>query len=461
MRKLLLLLFLVGIGLVSKAQSNPFPSLDSLEKYINKYIRNSPVEAFQNLRLNTALIGIRRFLAESSIGSGVDTMYTTNDSTLRLITFEPDTFNVVIRGTGGITNTNLGSGFRILIESSQGMRTLFAGYGLINDSTTNADGITQRIDTVAMATRGRLYKVADSIIAIVGTSGDSTIVDSPVYVVPGPPDTIKIHQVSQTVDGYLSAADYKKFDSAYKAFYRAFGGDTSVMIVAGVIRASRNVTTDSVTWAWINDASHTFLNFNSTITATGPSNQVTINFPTVTKIYSIVIAPDETLSAYGVQAGMSIGVSSASFFPKVQFHWGGYILSNGSGGYGATGGYNSSAPSVTYNSTTGQIALGVTSVRDVGAERDWYKISATPMKNGYNIMYDIVASSGSSLKFYFYDMLGNVLTGPSISGVGFWWKAVSSWPGIDTQYFGGSNTWLQPIFESPANFWVIGALKRF
>jgi hypothetical protein len=460
MRRLLLILFLVGIGLVSKAQGNPFPSLDSLERYINRYIRNSPVEAFQNLRLNTVLIGIRRFLAESSIGSGVDTMYATNDSTLRLITFEPDTFDVIIRGNGGIANTNLGAGFRILIQSSQGLRTLFAGYGIIRDSTTNTNGITDRIDTVAMATRGRLYKVADSIISVVGAGGDSTIVDSPIYVVPGPPDTIKIHRSSLVADGYLSASDYKRYDSAYRAFYNAFAGDTSIMILGGVIRAYRNVSTDSVTWAWIIDSDHQPLNFTTTVTANGPSNSIIINYPTSIKVITLIAAPDERYASYGVQLGSSVGLSSATILPRVQFHWGGYILANGSGGYAATGGYNTSAPTVTYNSSTGQISLAVTQVRDVGGDRDWYKISATTMKNGYNIMYDIVGSSGSSLKFYFYDMLGNIFTGPSNSGMGFWLKGVSSWPGIDTQYFGGSNTWLQPIFEAPGNFWVISVLKR-
>lgn len=101
MKKMLFLVVLTGVGFLAKAQTNPFPSIDSLEKYINRYIRNSPVEAFQNLRMNTTLIGLSRFLRSSSIGSGVDTMYALNDSTLRLVTNEPQTFDVVIKGGAG------------------------------------------------------------------------------------------------------------------------------------------------------------------------------------------------------------------------------------------------------------------------------------------------------------------------------------------------------------------------
>jgi hypothetical protein len=58
MKKIFILLSFVLAGFVSEAQTLGFPSIDSLSRYNNRYINNSPVEAFANLRLNTLLHGI-------------------------------------------------------------------------------------------------------------------------------------------------------------------------------------------------------------------------------------------------------------------------------------------------------------------------------------------------------------------------------------------------------------------
>lgn len=163
MKKLLLILALVACAGTASAQ---FPSKDSLEKFINKWIRNSAVDAFTNLRLNTALIGTVRF----SDSLGIKSMTAVNDSTLRLITTGKDTFQVVLRGTntgggGGTNNTNTGSGFRVLSNpSTQTLRTLFSSNTIAWDSTSNAGGLTAKADT----TRGTgipSYFYVDSVAA--------------------------------------------------------------------------------------------------------------------------------------------------------------------------------------------------------------------------------------------------------------------------------------------------------
>jgi hypothetical protein len=60
MKKILLLIIVLSTIISTRAQNN-FPSYDSLRKYINRYVRNSPVESHQNLRLNTALNGLLSF----------------------------------------------------------------------------------------------------------------------------------------------------------------------------------------------------------------------------------------------------------------------------------------------------------------------------------------------------------------------------------------------------------------
>ena len=49
--------------------------------------------------------------------------------------------------TSGLSGGNLGSGFRFYYVPSQGIRTLYNGYGFIIDSTSNANGITLTLDT--------------------------------------------------------------------------------------------------------------------------------------------------------------------------------------------------------------------------------------------------------------------------------------------------------------------------
>lgn len=77
MKKLIFILILSMAATQASSQTlNPFPTTDSLRKFINKWIRNSAVDAFTNLRLNTALIGMSRFV-DSADSRGVDTIYRT------------------------------------------------------------------------------------------------------------------------------------------------------------------------------------------------------------------------------------------------------------------------------------------------------------------------------------------------------------------------------------------------
>jgi hypothetical protein len=96
MKKIIVLMLLIVGSMSVKAQ---FPTTDSLRAFINRYIRNSAVEAFQNLRLNTALIGMTKYL-DSAYGGQVVSFTAANDSTARLITLGGDTLDVVIRGAG-------------------------------------------------------------------------------------------------------------------------------------------------------------------------------------------------------------------------------------------------------------------------------------------------------------------------------------------------------------------------
>lgn len=154
MRKIVLVLGIILAAQAVKSQTlNPFPTTDSLRKFINKWIRNSAVDAFTNLRLNTSLLGMTRFL-DSSYGGQV-TGFTYSSDTIRLALKSGDTLKVALPTATG--NSNLGEGFRILVPSSQDIKTLFAGNTVLIDSTSNVNGLTLKVDTSVIAT---LYDIS-------------------------------------------------------------------------------------------------------------------------------------------------------------------------------------------------------------------------------------------------------------------------------------------------------------
>lgn len=103
MKKIFAILVLLIAANSVRAQ---FPTTDSLERFINRYIRNSAVEAFQNLRLNTALIGMKKFI-DSAYGGQIKSFDKANDTTIRIITLANDTLTVNVSTGGGTDTTSL------------------------------------------------------------------------------------------------------------------------------------------------------------------------------------------------------------------------------------------------------------------------------------------------------------------------------------------------------------------
>jgi carbohydrate esterase-like sialic acid-specific acetylesterase len=93
MKKYIITIIVFACSISAKAQ---FSNTDTLRAFINHWIRNSAVEAFQNLRLNTALIGTTNFI-DSAYGGQVKNFYAINDTTAKLVTILNDTFTVVLK----------------------------------------------------------------------------------------------------------------------------------------------------------------------------------------------------------------------------------------------------------------------------------------------------------------------------------------------------------------------------
>lgn len=145
MKKLLLILALCACAGKASAQ---FPTQDSLIKFINKWIRNSAVDAFTNLRLNTALIG----MVNQADSAGIKKVEVSG-TTLRIITVGKDTFSVTLPGGGGSgnTNSNIGSGFRLAVPNTNNIKTVFTGLNLLLDSSSNTNALTFKMDTAGVS----------------------------------------------------------------------------------------------------------------------------------------------------------------------------------------------------------------------------------------------------------------------------------------------------------------------
>lgn len=128
MKKILSILFFCFFAASSYAQSNLFPTLDSLQNYIYRYVRNSTVESFTNLRLQNSLIGLSQLIDSLSGNGAVDSIWLTGGT--------PDTLRYRKTGTTYTVGTISGGG-----GGGSGTVTSFA--------FTNSTGIT---GTVANAT---------------------------------------------------------------------------------------------------------------------------------------------------------------------------------------------------------------------------------------------------------------------------------------------------------------------
>jgi len=64
-----ILLFIAILFSISSYGQNRFPSVDSLQNYIQRYIRNSTVEAFTNLRMNNVVYGLSELLESRAVDS--------------------------------------------------------------------------------------------------------------------------------------------------------------------------------------------------------------------------------------------------------------------------------------------------------------------------------------------------------------------------------------------------------
>jgi len=191
MKKLLFISVLL-FSLTARSQ-NPcsgglFPTVDSLRSFINIHIRNSAINAFTNLRLNSAMVGVTQWL-DCIQRNGMDSINIIDASGS-----DPDTIKVYRNGQfafykllppgGGSGSTesvsNAGAGYQ-LVKPKTGndypVKTIVPGTSVSLDSTANT--VTINVDTA-------------NIPKTVIRAGNNITLEYTEPATPGNPDTVTI-----------------------------------------------------------------------------------------------------------------------------------------------------------------------------------------------------------------------------------------------------------------------------
>lgn len=71
-------------------------------------------------------------------------------------------------------NSNIGSSYRLVVPNTNNIKTLSVGYGILNDSTTNANSVTQKVDTTTLFPAVRNTVTTPNIQQVL-TAGDTTL----------------------------------------------------------------------------------------------------------------------------------------------------------------------------------------------------------------------------------------------------------------------------------------------
>lgn len=138
-------------------------------------------------------------------------------------------------GSGG-TNVNIGAGFRWAIPGTNNLKTDFAGYGLIKDTSSNTNGITTKVDSSLLLTRlgaAAIYlKTVDTTnIANFSVKVRSLISGTaPIIYSNG---AISITQSGIAANGYLSSTDWNMFNNKIDSVRQIIGSDSIMQYKSG------------------------------------------------------------------------------------------------------------------------------------------------------------------------------------------------------------------------------------
>lgn len=146
--------------------------------------------------------------------------------------------------TGGSPNSNIGSGYRLAVPGTNNIKTLFGGYGIVWDSTSNSNGITGKVDTATVFPAVRATIPSGGSVDSVKVISDSVLVQ----YFGATPDTISTFQrytITSPQHGQIL-----KYDSTTKSWknYDFTGGSSvtdSIRVYSGQFPATGNIGLDT------------------------------------------------------------------------------------------------------------------------------------------------------------------------------------------------------------------------
>ena len=425
---------------------NRFPSVDSAKNYALRYVRNSTVESFTNLRMQQVVVGTLELLdslTAISGGGGIDSIWLSSSAT-------KDTIKYSISGYTYTAATLDKASLRIAISDSAAM---LAGYTRLTRFADSLSAHTTRFnvlydslnkhvtrdDTTRNGIRSDLNgKQGALTLTTTGSSGASTLVGN----------TLNIPQYS---GGGGGLAD----DST-----NTFG--TQIQMYAGVLKVNRSAGAN--TWSVLEDADHTQLGITS---VTSDATKVTVNYRPGSKVITMLGAQDETMSfaaqtndgtpfyTYGPYfLGARVFVDYAEFYIKKIVNASFLVTYNGSAWSVIGDAYNPSSPSWTITWSAGRLRI-----KDMAAGMRKNPSANMYSPNGVvtNMKYipTIEVISSTWVDIYFYDASTGAkytdATPPTDFGVYLDFGVFGNQVNPNTEDFGNTGV---------TNFWIFGLMKK-
>jgi hypothetical protein len=469
---------MVLAGMMAKAQS-PSMTIDSLERYINRYIRNSAVEAFTNLRMNTVLINLARY-ADSAIGAGtLDTAYRAGDS-LKIVT-NLKTFTVYIGGTGGNQNlsvTTTSTTVNVNIDGTGTDATLPA-------ATTSQAGVmtgamkskldssaTHRLwanDSIIIYYNSLgIEKWRDTLKALVAlnsleASGNAIQLDGD----QASPGNNKVYGTDGSgVKGWKADPVGGSSGAIRDSLQVFYGGKTNGRMGGGVARGTLSGggtgnAVETVSWAELLTGNHTSLYIDS-VRVDATTNEIVIYYAAVANLISIIPVTDDNFGDVGIFAsGPGVSTTQARF--KMKRLVPAYMILTGNGSSWVTSGEYNPDYTISYNSTSGLFTLSTSGIgsqifTDVGSQgmiRGWSWSDTTTAY--YNVRkFPGTASRGFyEEKFDLRDGTMNTFTGAPATTNEFIITLPHYWRDVELRTFDSRTSQQNRNFWSQTNVWFI------
>lgn len=425
------LIFIIGLFMCFQSfGQNRFPSVDSAKNYALRYVRNSTVESFTNLRMQQVVVGTLELLdslTAISGGSGVDSIWLSSSAT-------KDTIKYSISGYTYTAATLDKASLRVAISDSASM---LAGYTRLTRFADSLTAHNNKIDTKLNISdtaniKPRLY--AGTNVTITGTYPNQTIAAS---------------------GGGGGLED----DST-----NTFG--TQIQMYAGVLKVSRSAGTN--TWSILEDADHTQLGVTS---VTSSSTLVTVNYRPGSKVITMMATQDETMSNtaasndgtnyynYGPYfIGARVFVDYAEFSIRkltqasflVSFNGSAWAITSSS----SNGSYNPTSPAWTITWSAGRLRIqGIAAPIRKAPSINMYAPNGVVTNMKYIPCVEVI--SASWVDIYFYDASAGAkytdATPPTDFGLFLDFGVFASSVNPNTEDFGNTGV---------TNFWMFGLMKK-